>query len=140
MKSNLIGLMIALSFSIAAHAADNELTAAEKKDGWELLFDGKGINKSWRGYKMDSAPTKWEIEDGAIFLNPNNYGTGGDIVGIVETCTCARVLFNDDTMTRVDCLKRGTGRQTDAEFLWFDLFWATNFHDTRSPVRISPNI
>jgi hypothetical protein len=29
---------------------------------------------------MESAPTKWEIEDGAIFFNPNNYGTGGDII------------------------------------------------------------
>lgn len=80
MKSTIIGLTIALSLSFSANAADNELTMAEKADGWELLFDGKDINKSWRGYKMESAPTKWEIEDGAIFFNPNNYGTGGDII------------------------------------------------------------
>lgn len=80
MKSYIMGLTIALSLSLTAQAADNQLTAAEKADGWEILFDGNDINASWRGFKMDKAPTKWEIEDGAIFFNPNNYGTGGDII------------------------------------------------------------
>lgn len=80
MKYRLISLVLATSIAFSAHGADNELSVAEKADGWELLFDGKDINKNWRGYKMDSSPTKWEIEDGAIFFNPNNYGTGGDII------------------------------------------------------------
>ncbi len=61
-------------------ATINTLTDAERADGWVLLFDGTDINANWRGYKMDSVPTNWEIEDGAIFLNPNNYGNPGDII------------------------------------------------------------
>ncbi|MCC3860760.1 3-keto-disaccharide hydrolase [Pseudemcibacter aquimaris] len=80
MNKTIIGLTLAACMSITAHAADNELTAEEKAAGWELLFDGKDLNKDWRGYKMETSPTKWEVEDGAIFFNPNNYGTGGDII------------------------------------------------------------
>lgn len=80
MKYKLISLVLTISITFSASAADNQLTAAEKADGWELLFDGKDINKNWRGYKMENSPTKWEVEDGAIFFNPNNYGTGGDII------------------------------------------------------------
>lgn len=61
-------------------AALNTLTQAEIEYGWELLFDGENLNEHWRGFKMDNAPTKWEVEDGAIFFNPNNYGEGGDII------------------------------------------------------------
>lgn len=64
----------------AAPAPLNVLSDAEKAEGWELLFDGTDISANWRGYKMDTVPTNWEIEDGAIFLNPNNYGTAGDII------------------------------------------------------------
>ncbi len=80
MKYKLLSLLLASSITFSAHAADNELNAAEKADGWELLFDGQDIDKNWRGYKMETSPTKWEVEDGAIFFNPNNYGTGGDII------------------------------------------------------------
>lgn len=58
----------------------NTLTDSEIANGWELLFNGEDISENWRGYKMDTVPTKWEVEDGAIFFNPNNYGTGGDII------------------------------------------------------------
>ena len=80
MKYRLISLVLATSITFSAHGADNELSVAEKADGWELLFDGQDIDKNWRGYKMETSPTKWEVEDGAIFFNPNNYGTGGDII------------------------------------------------------------
>lgn len=80
MKKTIIGLTIAASMTFSANAADNTLTAEEKAAGWELLFDGKEISQNWRGYKQDDVPTKWEIEDGTIFFNPNNYGTGGDII------------------------------------------------------------
>jgi len=58
----------------------NVLTDSEIADGWELLFDGKDINANWRGYKMENAPTKWLVEDGTIFFNPNASGTNGDII------------------------------------------------------------
>src|SRR5436190_237449 len=40
--------------------------AKPKPGKWEVLFDGKSIDK-WRGYKMNSFPTNsWKVADGAI--------------------------------------------------------------------------
>ena len=37
-----------------------------KPGKWEVLFDGKSVNK-WRGYKMNSFPTNsWKVEDGVL--------------------------------------------------------------------------
>ena len=54
----------------------NTLTAAEKKDGWELLFDGKTLD-AWRGYKMQTIPAGWTVEDGAIRFVPPKDAAGG---------------------------------------------------------------
>ena len=59
---------------------DNTLTEGERADGWVLLFDGNDINSSWRGFKMETSPTNWIIDDGAIFLDPQSGGTSGDII------------------------------------------------------------
>lgn len=48
---------------------DNELTAAERKDGWELLFDGKSLN-GWRGFGLNEAPDGWIVEEGTIKILP----------------------------------------------------------------------
>jgi hypothetical protein len=65
----------------------NTLTAAEKKDGWKLLFDGKTMN-GWRGAYMDSLPKKgWEVKDGMLMVRESGGGEasfGGDIVTIDE--------------------------------------------------------
>lgn len=48
--------------------AQNELTAAEKKAGWVLLFDGKSLD-AWRGYKkVDTKGTRWFVQDGTLTL------------------------------------------------------------------------
>ena len=47
-----------------ARAADNELTAAEKKAGWQLLFDGRTLN-GWRPYAQKPAGG-WEVVDGTL--------------------------------------------------------------------------
>jgi hypothetical protein len=47
--------------------APNTLTAAEQKDGWKLLFDGKTIDK-WRGFKMPAMPPNWGVVDGTLSL------------------------------------------------------------------------
>ncbi len=44
---------------------DNELTAAEKEAGWELLFDGKTMN-GWRMYQNKSADC-WDVKDGLLY-------------------------------------------------------------------------
>lgn len=52
------------------------LTEKEKSEGWELLFDGKDLQK-WRGVKSETFPSDaWVIEDGALVLAQR----GGDIV------------------------------------------------------------
>jgi len=51
----------------------NTLTENEKKDGWQLLFDGK-TTTGWHGYNMDGIPDVWTVEDGCITIN----GEGGN--------------------------------------------------------------
>src|SRR5260221_980740 len=46
-------------------AQDNTFSAAEKKAGWRLVFDGK-TTTGWRGYKMDRMPSGWKVIDGAL--------------------------------------------------------------------------
>lgn len=64
---NLRPLAALLSFAacaLAAHAADNELTPAEKSAGWVLLFDGKTLN-GWRPYAHKPAGG-WDVVDGTL--------------------------------------------------------------------------
>ena len=59
----------ALTFCLVASAADNELTAKEKEDGWLLLFDGKSLD----GWMTSSEkPSRTPVEDGCI--NPHKSG------------------------------------------------------------------
>ena len=44
---------------------DNTLTAVEKKDGWQLLFDGKSLN-GWRMYQNKPADC-WGVKKGEIY-------------------------------------------------------------------------
>ena len=54
------------------------LTAAERKDGWKLLFDGKSLN-GWRSYAKPNGPKQgWVVENGILKCVAN--GHGGDIV------------------------------------------------------------
>jgi hypothetical protein len=61
----------------------NQLSVAEKKAGWELLWDGKST-KGWRGAKSESFPAKgWEIKEGVLTVLDSGGAestAGGDIV------------------------------------------------------------
>lgn len=63
--------------------ADNTLTAQEKEDGWELLFDGTTTNH-WRGAHKENFPTGgWKVEDGMLVVEDSDGAesqNGGDIV------------------------------------------------------------
>jgi hypothetical protein len=65
----------------------NTLTNYEKKNGWQLLFDGETSN-GWVGAYKNTFPTKgWEIKNGAISVLPSQgkeSANGGDIVTIQE--------------------------------------------------------
>ena len=50
---------------LPAQAPANTLTPAEKRGGWQLLFDGKSAD-GWRNYRKDGLSDGWKIEDGAI--------------------------------------------------------------------------
>ena len=63
----------------------NSLTIHEKKDGWEMLWDGKST-KGWRGAKLDEFPEGgWKIENGVLSVlasGGHESTNGGDIVTI----------------------------------------------------------
>src|SRR5436190_1595993 len=70
MKTFALLSTLALALTLGSgrlHAAElNQLSSAEKKDGWKLLFDGHST-EGWRGYGRDSFPAKgWKVEDGLL--------------------------------------------------------------------------
>src|SRR5262245_44930550 len=78
-----------LLFVIATCAAqDNTLTPAERKAGFELLFDGKSMN----GWTSEAPPKadggSWMIEDGALRTRPTS-----DPVGLLSAENYANFEF-----------------------------------------------
>ena len=65
----LIGLAVwagSLAAQTGSPAAPNQLSAAERADGWRLLFDGTTFT-GWRGLGYDTVPSAhWVIVDGTI--------------------------------------------------------------------------
>jgi hypothetical protein len=56
----------------AAAQAPNQLSPAEKKAGWTLLFDGTSLD-GWRAYKRaDASGTRWVVKDGLLCLDPGD--------------------------------------------------------------------
>ncbi len=43
----------------------NALTDAEQEAGWQLLFEGTTLDE-WRGFRRDSVPAGWTVENGAM--------------------------------------------------------------------------
>lgn len=58
----------------------NQLTEEEKKQGFELLFDGKTIDK-WRAWRGTSVPAGWSATDGELRFTP---GRGGGDIATIE--------------------------------------------------------
>ena len=85
--SQMLLLTLFLGAAVPGVAQDNTLSAAEKKAGWRLLFDGK-TTTGWRGYKMDRMPSGWKVIDGALVRVSGGAGGkgagGGDDVITVE--------------------------------------------------------
>jgi hypothetical protein len=65
--------------STGAPAPAGEATNAQ---GWTVLFDGTpaSLAANWRGYRKDSMPGNWRVEDGAIAYVPGSAEGRGDLV------------------------------------------------------------
>jgi len=64
---------------------NNELTPAQKEEGWKLLWDGKS-SEGWRGATLDAFPEKgWNMAYGVLTVEKSGGAEsahGGDIVTI----------------------------------------------------------
>ena len=69
--------MTLLSFQ-TNQAKDNALTAAEKKAGWILLFDGKSAN-GWRTYNKVKADG-WEVVNGQLHCKVEGVQQRADLI------------------------------------------------------------
>lgn len=61
-----IAVLLCSTFASAQHS--NALTTKEKKEGWQLLFDGKSFN-GWHTYGKKTVGNAWKVEAGAIVLD-----------------------------------------------------------------------
>jgi len=68
-----------LNDEITKNQTPNSLTKKEKKDDWQLLFDGK-TTKGWHGYNMEIFPDCWKIEDGTLTMNSTGSHENQDII------------------------------------------------------------
>jgi hypothetical protein len=73
-----LALVVLFAGKTVSGQALNQLTPKEVKEGWQLLFDGKSMDK-WRCYKLDKVQG-WSMEDGAMTALGLPEGKGGDIV------------------------------------------------------------
>lgn len=54
--------------STTSNAPLNALTAKEKKEGWQLLFDGTST-QGWHTYGRSNVGQAWQIADGALYFD-----------------------------------------------------------------------
>lgn len=79
---NILMAGLVLASAAAYGQADNMLTAAEKKQGYKLLFDGK-TTKGWHSYNRGRAEANWKVENGTLAFNPEakiEGMTSGDLI------------------------------------------------------------
>jgi hypothetical protein len=52
----------------------NQLSDAERADGWKLLFDGKSLD-GWNNFKATTIKPGWQVQDGTLAcIDPKNAG------------------------------------------------------------------
>ena len=71
-------LYLSAGCSLGAMAQDNTLTAAEKRAGWKLLFDGKST-AGWHTYKQ-APDDSWEITNGELHCKQEGVQQRADLV------------------------------------------------------------
>lgn len=61
-------------------AAPNTLTARERAEGWQLLFNGRDLS-GWQSFGGGAASPGWAVRDGALVLiSKTGKMSGGDLV------------------------------------------------------------
>ncbi len=78
-----LSVLILTSFNSFAQKV-NKLSGKEKKEGWELLFNGENFD-GWRQYNGDEMPDNWTIEDNTMKVTlgegkQEGRGANGDII------------------------------------------------------------
>jgi hypothetical protein len=79
MKKLFVTLLAVMPAACLLAQSNNVLTAKEKKENWQLLFDGK-TSTGWHNYLKPSAGEAWKVNDGVIELDPTVKEGRGDIV------------------------------------------------------------
>jgi hypothetical protein len=85
-----VSLLVVLALgAILQSQAPNTISAAEKQQGWVLLFNGRTFD-GWRQCNGTAMPANWVVEDQAmkVFTAPGRkpgQGAGGDILYGVKT-------------------------------------------------------
>lgn len=77
-----VAVILAFSFQKVNAQVQNTLTAQEKSDGWQLLFNGKDL-KGWHSYQEQAPGKAWQVKDGAIALNKNSKSVEKDFADLV---------------------------------------------------------
>ena len=75
-------IVIACCFNLNAFAQQNVLTAKEKQEGWQLLFNGKDL-QGWHSYMQKKPGKAWQVQNEMIFLNKNKNSVYGDFADLV---------------------------------------------------------
>lgn len=89
MRKKIIPVLVALAILLSSLPFQkvnaqqaNTLTAREKQDGWQLIFNGKDLS-GWHSY-LEKAPGKaWQVHDGTIVLNKNSSSVDKDFADLV---------------------------------------------------------
>ncbi len=62
-------VLCAVAIGGAFAQGSNTLTDLEKKQGWQLLFDGSST-KGWHTYNKKTIGAEWHVTDGTLWLDP----------------------------------------------------------------------
>lgn len=80
MRNTLLIIICAFLASCNVVAQDNVLSKKEKKQGWELLFNGKDLT-GWTSVGKPTPPSAgWSVDDGVLTVKKENNKRGGDII------------------------------------------------------------
>ena len=78
-----VSIIAVTFFSCAVKEKNNQLTDAEKKDGWVLLFDGKST-EGWHLYNRGRVPSVWIAKGDELYCDADSKREQGDLTSDKE--------------------------------------------------------